>query len=120
MGLPPRVRAAYPQPMPIRNLFDAIPEHLPDEIMETLLKRKGMRIERIISQGHASPPGFWYDQAEDEWILLLAGRAELQFEDEAKARALNPGDYLLIPAHRRHRVAWTDADAVTIWLAIFF
>ncbi|HXH64025.1 MAG TPA: cupin domain-containing protein [Mariprofundaceae bacterium] len=104
----------------MRNLFEAIPEHLPDEITEILLESKGMRIERIVSQGHASPEGFWYDQAEDEWIVLLAGRAGLQFEQEPDIREMKPGDCLHIPAHRRHRVAWTGAGVATVWLAIFF
>jgi len=105
--------------MPVHNLFAAIPEHLPHEIAEPLLNRKGLRIERIVSLGHASPPGLWYDQDEDEWVLLLAGRTGLQFENEAEVRELVPGDYLYIPAHRRHRVAWTDAATATIWLAVF-
>ena len=105
--------------MPVRNLFAAIPEHLPHEIAEPLLTRKGLRIERIVSLGHASLSGFWYDQDEDEWVLLVAGRAGLQFENEAEVRELAPGDYLYIPAHRRHRVAWTDATTATIWLAVF-
>ena len=106
--------------MPTRNLFDGIPASLPDELTEILLSRRGLRIERIVSRGHASPEGFWYDQAEDEWVLLLAGSAGLAFEDEAEARTLGPGDHLHIPAHRRHRVAWTAADTDTIWLAVFF
>ena len=102
------------------NLFAGIPTSLPDELSEILLSRQGLRIERIVSHGHASPENFWYDQAEDEWILLLAGSASLQFEDEAKPRTLRPGDHLHIPAHRRHRVDWTAADTDSIWLAVFF
>lgn len=106
--------------MSTQNLFDAIAGALPDEITETLQTGSGVRIERIISHGHASPDGFWYDQDEDEWVLLLAGSAGLRFEDEAAERMLKPGDYLLIPAHCRHRVVWTAADTGTIWLAVFF
>lgn len=113
VGLPCRSMSSH-------NLFDAIPENLPHEITESLLARQGIRIERIVSKGHASPAGFWYDQPEDEWVLLLAGRAGLQFEDEAGIRELGPGDYVHIPARRRHRVAWTDTEALTVWLAIFF
>ena len=102
------------------NLFAGIPTSLPDELTEILLSRQGLRIERIVSRGHASPEDFWYDQAEDEWILLLAGSAGLQFGDEAETRTLRPGDHLHIPAHRRHRVAWTAADTDTVWLAVFF
>ena len=104
----------------MNNLFAGIPTSLPDELTEILLSRQGLRIERIVSRGHASPEDFWYDQAEDEWILLLAGSAGLQFGDETEARTLRPGDHLHIPAHRRHRVAWTTADTDTVWLAVFF
>jgi len=106
--------------MEISNIFDAIPAHLPDEISQTLLDGDGVRIERIVSNGQASPEGFWYDQSEHEWVLLLAGSAGLELEGEARVRDLKAGDFLLLPAHQRHRVAWTDADSETIWLAIFF
>lgn len=89
-----------------------------EERFETLLSRPGLRLERIVSTGQASPPGFWYDQADAEWVLLVAGRAALRFEDEAEPRLLAPGDWLLIPPHRRHRVEWTDAAAPTVWLAL--
>ena len=78
---------------------------------------KDLRIERIVSRGHASPDGFWYDQESSEWVLLVAGAARLRFEGEEPLH-LKPGDYVHIPAHRRHRVEWTDPDAATIWLAI--
>ena len=104
----------------MENLFANIPADLPNELTETLLGRKGLRIERIVSRGQASPEGFWYDQDEDEWVLLLKGAAGLQFEHEAGIRVLKPGDHLHIPAHRRHRVAWTDGHGESIWLAVFF
>jgi cupin 2 domain-containing protein len=88
------------------------------ERLETLLSRPGLRIERIVSTGQASPPGFWYQQEEAEWVLLLAGTALLRFEDEAESRHLQPGDWLQIEPMRRHRVEWTAADAATIWLTI--
>lgn len=106
--------------MSVGNLFEDIPANLPDELAQTLLNRKIIRIERIISKGHSSPDGFWYDQEEDEWVLLLAGSAGLQFEHETEPRVLKPGDHLYIPAHCRHRVAWTDRVANSIWLAVFF
>lgn len=106
--------------MPIRNLFESIPEHLPAEATELLLAGRDVRIERIVSHGHASPEGFWYDQDQDEWVVLMAGSAGLQLDGEPDIRELRPGDFLHIPAHSRHRVAWTDADAATVWLAIFF
>ena len=88
--------------------------------MDALLTRPGLRIERIVSLGHASPPGFWYDQPEGEWVLLIAGAARLRFADETEARFLEPGDWLDIAPHRRHRVDWTDPAAATVWLAVFY
>ncbi|MET4698759.1 cupin 2 domain-containing protein [Constrictibacter sp. MBR-5] len=102
------------------NLFAHLAGAAGDERIDALLDRPGLRIERIVSTGQASPPGFWYDQEEAEWVLLVAGAAGLQFEDEEDVRTLRPGDHLLIPAHRRHRVAWTASDAPTVWLAVHF
>jgi len=102
------------------NLFTNIPAALPEEYLDTLLDRDGARLERIVSRGHASPPGFWYDQDSDEWVVLLAGSAALRFEDRDAPVVLKPGDYLLISAHRKHRVEWTDPDVKTVWLAIHF
>jgi cupin 2 domain-containing protein len=87
-------------------------------LTQTILRGDGVRIERIVSHGHRSPDGFWYDQAEREWVLLISGRARLRFEGE-EAIELSPGDYVDIPAHRRHRVEWTEPNAATIWLAVF-
>ncbi len=101
----------------LANLFDEIPETLPDEVFQTLLNAPGVRVERIISQGHASPEGFWYDQDESEWVVLLKGAARLRFEGEEPIE-LRPGSIVDIPAHRRHRVEWTDPDEPTVWLAI--
>jgi len=106
--------------MPIHNIFADIPGQLPEELTQTLLDRKSIRVERIVSQGHISPEGSWYDQNEHEWVLLLQGSAGLLFDGEDEAQWLKPGDFILIPAHRRHRVAWTAHDADTVWLAIFF
>ena len=100
------------------NLYADLPAHLPDELVQTLLSTNHLRIERIVSQGHASPPEFWYDQAEHEWVLLMQGAARLRFDDEVVE--LKPGDFLNIPAHRRHRVEWTSPDEPTIWLAIHY
>ena len=97
------------------NLFEALDVASGQEVTSQLLRRKDLRIERIVSNGQASPPGFWYDQPHDEWVLLVAGGARLEIEGEAE-RELAPGDYLLLPAHCRHRVAWTDPDRETIWL----
>lgn len=101
--------------MPLQNLFHPLPPPGADEHFETLLSHSGLRLERIVSHGHASPPDFWYDQTHDEWVALLKGQAELAFED-GEHLALRAGDWLLIPAGRRHRVAATGPD--TVWLAL--
>jgi cupin 2 domain-containing protein len=85
-----------------------------------LLEAPGFRLERIVSMGHATPAGRWYDQDRAEWVLLLRGGAGLRFEDDAAPLTLRPGDHVLIPARRRHRVEWTDAAEPTVWLALHF
>lgn len=100
------------------NLFQNLPTSLPAELVETLASNAQVRIERIVSTGHASDPGFWYDQPEHEWVVVLQGAARVDFEQETLE--LTPGDHVLIPAHRRHRVAWTTPDEPTVWLAVFF
>jgi cupin 2 domain-containing protein len=102
------------------NLLLPLPDTSTAEVVDTFLSRPGIRIERIVSRGQASPPGFWYDQDEGEWVLLLSGAARLRFEDEGEARVLMPGDCLDIATRRRHRVDWTDPTAPTIWLAVFY
>jgi cupin 2 domain-containing protein len=102
------------------NLFAPLPDASAGEAAEALLRRRGLRIERIVSLGQASPPGFWYEQGEGEWVVLLSGAARLRFADEAEARALSPGDWLDIAARRRHRVEWTDPTRPTVWLAVFY
>jgi cupin 2 domain-containing protein len=102
------------------NLLFPLPDARANEQVEALLTRPGLRVERIVSQGQASPPGFWYDQAEGEFVLLLAGTAKLRFADEAEARLLGPGDWVDINPHRRHRIEWTDPATPTVWLAAFY
>jgi cupin 2 domain-containing protein len=102
------------------NLLADLPDARAGEVAETLVSAPGLRIERIVSLGQATPPGFWYDQAQAEWVLLLAGAAQLRFEDEPAPRRLAPGDHMLIAAHRRHRVEWTDQHVSTVWLAVFY
>lgn len=102
------------------NLFEAIPRDLPEERIEALLQRPGLRIERILSRGHASPPGFWYEQPQGEWVLLLRGEAGLRFEGEGGEVRLKAGDCLDIPAGCRHRVAWTSREPEAVWLAVFY
>ena len=100
------------------NIYADIPDILPDEVVETLINSGNVRIERIVSCGQSTPEGEWYDQDQDEWVLLLIGSAGLMFESEDRARTLRPGDYVMIPAHCRHRVAWTDSQEKTVWLAV--
>ncbi len=102
------------------NLLRPLPDARAEEAVAALLTRPGLRIERIVSRGQASPPGFWCDQAEGEWVVLLAGAARLRFADEAEARRLAPGDWVDIAPRRRHRVDWTDPAGPTVWLAVFY
>ncbi len=102
------------------NLLDDLPDGRSDEVTEILVAAPGVRIKRIVSLGQASPPGFWYDQPQAEFVLLLAGAARLRFEDEPADRTLRPGDGFDIAPHRRHRVAWTDPVRPTVWLAVFY
>lgn len=106
--------------IPKANLFNAIPPNLPQEWFETLVACDDIRIERIVSKGHASGEDFWYDQAWDEWVVLLKGGAGMTLEGCDQALALGPGDWLRIPAHVKHRVAWTAAEVETVWLAVHF
>lgn len=99
------------------NLLANLPDGTSKEQTAELLASPYVRIERIVSTGQASPPGFWYDQDQDEWVLLVAGAATEQLANEPTPRRLHLGDYLLIPAHSRHRVEWTDPAEPTIWLA---
>jgi len=101
------------------NLFADIPEEpLREEQFGILHAQTGLKIERIVSTGQRTPDDEWYDQAEDEWVVLLTGAARLFIEGEAQDRSLQPGDWLLLPAHCRHRVTWTQQTPATIWLAV--
>lgn len=102
------------------NLLAGIPGSLPEEFCEALAAAGGVRIERVVSRGHCSPEGFWYDQDRAEWVAVLQGRARLRREADAEDRTLGPGDYIFLPAHCRHRVTWTDPGQDTIWLAVHF
>jgi cupin 2 domain-containing protein len=102
-----------------KNLFEPIKQD-EAEFTETLAGKGTTRIERIVSHGHHSPEGFWYDQDQDEWVTLLSGGARLRFERDEASIVLRPGDHLHIPAHVRHRVEWTDPDTDTVWLAVFY
>jgi len=99
------------------NLFE-VPQSLPvEEFVEPLIVDRGVLIERIISTGQVSPPGFWYDQDRDEWVALLQGQARIGWED-GRVKDFNPGDWVFIPAHERHRVEWTSTEITCIWLAV--
>jgi cupin 2 domain-containing protein len=102
----------------VPNLLFEIPTGLPEELVTVLAESGHVRIERIVSQGQSSPEGFWYDQSEHEWVVVLQGAARLEFEGEVLD--LGPGDFVNIPAHRKHRVAWTTPVGPTVWLAVFF
>ena len=104
----------------MESLFENIPAVLPDELFETLVASHRVRIERIVSRGHASPEGFWYDQEENEFVLIVQGSAGLRVEGMDDILVMKPGDYVNLKAHVRHRVEWTDAACATIWLAVFY
>ena len=106
--------------IPPANLLRDLPDARDGEVTETLVAASGLRVERIVSLGQASPPGFWYDQNEAEWVLLLTGTARLRFADEEQDRVLGPGDHVHIASRRKHRVEWTDPAVPSVWLAIFY
>jgi cupin 2 domain-containing protein len=101
------------------NLLRGLPDARAGEMAERLAGKGAVRIERIVSHGQASPDGFWYDQDEAEFVVVLAGAARLEFAD-GEVLALGPGDWVDIAPHRRHRVEWTDPDRPTVWLAVFY
>ena len=103
------------------NLFaDVSAASAGEESFREIFSWPGLKIERIVSHGQASPPEFWYDQAWNEWVIVLKGGATLQFEDEPATRALGEGDYVFISARKRHRVEWTEPQQPTVWLAVHF
>lgn len=102
------------------NLYKDIPPLSAGEVFQTLAEGNGSRIERIVSRGASSPPGFWYEQAQHEWVTVLRGEAVLRFEREDRTLRLREGDHVTIAAGERHRVDWTDPDRETVWLAVFY
>lgn len=98
------------------NIFDDLPQHLPKEVVQTLIQAADVRIERIISHGHVSPNDFWYDQPQHEWVIVLQGAARLQFDDGMVE--MKVGDFINIPALKKHRVDWTTPDERTVWLGV--
>ncbi len=102
------------------NLLNDLPRQLPDEFFTTLLEAVNLRIERIISHGHTSPEGFWFDQDRHEWVVVLKGAARLRFARDEQPVEMKPGDFVNIQAHTRHRVEWTTPDEPTVWLAVHY
>ena len=102
------------------NIFAELPQSRSEEVFQEIIHGERFRFERIISFGQATPVGEWYDQEQDEWVVLLSGAAGLRFEGEEVLRVLSPGDFVNIPAHTRHRVEWTDKKQQTVWLALHY
>ena len=102
------------------SLFENIPSELPEEIFDTISSTDNVKIERIVSRGHASPEGFWHDQENNEFVLIVSGSAGLKLENEDDILVLKTGDYFNIEAHVKHRVEWTDSTCETIWLAVHY
>jgi len=100
------------------SLLRDLPAAFDGEVFDTLLRGGKFRLQRIVSNGQAMPPGQWLDQDDDEWVVVVAGSAVLSVEGMEHTHALTPGDWLLLPAHCRHRVEWTDPDRPTVWLAL--
>jgi len=103
----------------ICNLFADLPADLPEELVTIFVRNQHLRIERIVSTGHATPTEGWYDQKEHEWVVLLKGEATLVSKDGESVQ-LTPGDHIVIPSHQKHRVAWTTPEEPTVWLAVFY
>ena len=102
------------------NIFGSIPKMIPEEITEELVRGAAVKIQRIISRGQSSPDGFWYDAEDNEWVIVLTGKASLRFASQEEAVLLQRGDYLFIPRHCRHRVEWTTPEEDTVWLAVHY
>ena len=105
--------------MKAQNIFDALPADLDKEVFEQLVASPNVRIERIVSIGHTSPEKGWYDQAQNEWVIVLQGEAVIAFEGDEEIK-MQPGSYLNIPAHKKHRVTWTAKETETIWVGVFY
>lgn len=100
------------------EIFKNLPDAVESEQLETLCRARGFRVERIVSSGQGSPEGFWYDQDWDEWVMMLRGGATLQLLDPEETVYVAPGDWIFLPAHRKHRVESTSREPAAIWLAV--
>lgn len=101
------------------NIFATPNLPLTEELFEPILTTSGLLIERIVSMGQITPPNEWYNQDNDEWVMLVQGNARLLFDhDKGETLNLIAGDYVLIPKNRKHRVVYTSFEPPCIWLAI--
>jgi len=105
--------------MNVANIFSPLPENLEHEFVDSLIEKGHVKIERIVSKGHRSPDTGWYDQNQDEWVIVLQGAAILSFPDDELLH-LSIGDHVCIPAGCRHQVSWTDPSIETVWIAVFY
>lgn len=103
----------------MNNIFAELPDNLEQEVFETLISTDVVKAERIISKGHRTEAGQWYDQDLNEWVMVLKGAARLVFEGGESVELIE-GSYINTPAHRKHRVKWTDSTQETIWLAVHY
>ena len=103
----------------INNIFELPAQLSQQELFEALFDNDKILIERVVSTGQITPPGEWYDQQRDEWLIVLQGEGELSYEDGSHIK-LCVGDYLFIPAHQKHRVEYTSIEPPCIWLTVFF
>lgn len=103
----------------IGNLFESLPEDISKEVFSEIIQGENIRIERIISKGHSSPEAGWYDQDDNEWVIVLKGEAKLSFENNDDVHLVS-GSHLNIPPHTKHKVTWTKPNTETIWLAVHY
>ena len=101
------------------NIFDGIASAGDKEVFSSLINNEHARIERIVSHGHTTEAGQWYDQLQNEWVMIIKGEARLEFEN-GRVETLKTGDYINIPAHQKHRVSWTKEETETVWLAVHY
>ena len=104
--------------MKLNNIFAEIPGDLDNELMQVLQQSDNIKIQRIVSKGQVSPESGWYDQQQNEWVIVIKGEAIITFEQTEVA--MHAGSYINIPAHTKHKVSWTHADLETIWLVVYY